>query len=90
MNSEFPEQGPRLSHVVIDVGDHPEERGDLIGLVLVHIEVFLRAMKRAVRSVGRHISKERLSLLHASTDEFVPLSKNTSVQKPLALTILSL
>ena len=26
-----------------------------------------------MRRVGRHVSEERLSLLHASTDEFVPL-----------------
>ena len=30
MNPQFPEQGPGLSHIVIDVRDHAEKGGDLI------------------------------------------------------------
>ena len=88
MNPQFSEQGPGLSHIVIDVRDHTEKGGDLLGLVLVHIKILLRAMERSVRSVGGHISKERLSLLHASSNELVPLLEEYIGAKPLAFTIL--
>ena len=46
--------------VVIDVGDHAKEGRDSWILVFVEIEILLRAVKRAVRRIGRDVGKEGL------------------------------
>ena len=61
------------AHVFIDVGDHAEEGGDVRGLVLVEVDVFLRAMERAVGRVEGDVGEEGFLGGGFCFDEFIRL-----------------
>ena len=55
------EQVHELGHVVVDVGDHAVELGDgNLRVPFIGLGVFLGAVVRAVRSVGRDVGEEGL------------------------------
>ena len=52
LDSKFFDQLASLTDVVVDIGNHAIESSDLVGLIFIHVEVFLRTMQRTMRSVG--------------------------------------
>ena len=56
LNAEINEELTGFSDVIIDIGDHAKESGDAGLLIFVKIEVFLRTVKRAMRSICGNVS----------------------------------
>ncbi len=66
--AEFEKQFAGPSDVVVNVGDHGVERGEVRLLPGVEIEIPLGSVKRTVRGVGRNIGEKRLSPGHTVAD----------------------
>ena len=56
LDAEISKELAGFSDVLIDIGDHTKEGGDSILLILVKVEVFLRAVKRTMGSICGNVS----------------------------------
>ena len=82
-HSKVGEKFSGLANVVIDVGDHSEKGCDFGILILVEIEIFLRAMQGAVRGVGGNVSEEGFLFAGLGFDEIASLFEEDVGAEPL-------